>query len=77
MVEITVGTNTSRNKVVVDPDTSTPRQVLESNDVEYGSANVHMDGCSLKPGDMDKTFTLLGITEKAYLLAVVKADNAA
>ena len=76
MVSITVGNNTSREKVIVDENTTTPRQVLESKEIEYGRATVHMDGCSLKPGDMDKTFADLGVTQQAYLLAVIKADNA-
>ena len=37
---------------------------------------MHLDGSSLNPGDLDKTFQQFGITEKCFLLNVVKADNA-
>lgn len=75
MIQVTIGTNTQRTKVTVDP-TSTLRSVLDTNEVNYAVANVHMDGASLKPGDMDKTFAELGVTESCYLIAVIKQDNA-
>ena len=37
---------------------------------------MHLDGSSLGPGDLDKTFAGLGITEKCFLLNVLEADNA-
>lgn len=75
MIQVTVGTNTQRNKITVDPDT-TLRQVLEEQEVNYAVANVHLDGSALKPGDLDKSFADLGITDSCYLIAVIKADNA-
>lgn len=75
MISITLSTNTSRKTVVVAPDT-TLREILEDNEVNYAAANVHLDGGGLNPGDMDKSFSTLGITEKCYLSVVVKADNA-
>ena len=36
-----------------------------------------LDGTTLMPGDLDKSFAQFGITEKCFLLNVVKADNAA
>ncbi len=74
MIQVTIGTNTNRTKVNVDPN-RTLRSVLEENEVNYSVAAVHLDGVSLKPGDMDKTFADLGITESCYLIAVIKADN--
>ena len=74
MIQVTIGTNTSRTKVVVDPAT-TPRKVLEASNINYSTAAVHLDGASLKPGEMDKSFSDLGITENCYLIAVIKADN--
>ena len=44
--------------------------------MDYSRGTMHMDGSSLNPGDLDKTFAELGITEKCFLLNVVKADNA-
>jgi len=75
MIRVTVGTNTSRKNVVVD-ETTTLRRVLEDNDVDYSRANVNLDGASLNPGDMDKSFSDLGITENCFLIASIKQDNA-
>jgi hypothetical protein len=75
MLQVTIGTNTQRTRVLVSPDT-TVRTVLEDNNVDYSVANVHLDGASLNPGDMDRSFADLGIIESCYLIAVVKADNA-
>lgn len=36
-----------------------------------------LDGVTLQAGDLDKSFAAMGITEKCFLLNVVKADNAA
>lgn len=76
MISVTIGTNTNRVKKTVDPS-MTLRQILDENEVNYATANVCLDGCALQPGDMDKTFTQLNVTESCYLIAVVKADNAA
>ena len=75
MLKITVGTNTNRKTVMVSEDT-TLRQVLEDNGVNYSVGQTSLDGCVLQPGDMDKTFADMGVTEKAYLVCVQKMDNA-
>lgn len=75
MVTVTVGTNTTRHNVVVEPET-TLRSVLDANEINYTVAAVHLDGASLKAGDMDKSFKDLGITEKCFLIAVIKGDVA-
>lgn len=74
-IKVTVGTNTSRKSVIVDANT-TLRRVLEDNEIDYSRANVNLDGASLNPGDMDKSFTTLGITESCFLIASIKQDNA-
>ncbi len=76
MIKITVGNNVKRESVIVDENT-TLRAVLEDNGIDYTTGVMHLDGASLQPGDLDKTFAQFGITEKAFLLNVVKADNAA
>lgn len=76
MIKVVVGNNVKRDTVIVNEDTTTLRTVLEDAGIEYASGVMHMDGASLKPGDLDKTFADFGITEKCYLLNVVKADNA-
>ena len=75
MISVTIGTNTSRKRVSVPPET-TIRTILEQNDINYSVANVHLDGAPLQPGDMDKTLQDFGIEDNCHLIAVVKADNA-
>lgn len=75
MIKVVVGNNVKRETVIVSEDT-TLRTVLENAGVDYTRGVMHLDGSSLAPGDLDKTFTAMGITEKCYLLNVVKADNA-
>ena len=73
MIKVVVGNNVKRETVIVDANT-TLRTVLEDAGVEYTRGVMHMDGASLNPGDLDKTFADFGITERCYLLNVVKAD---
>ncbi|MDD3922954.1 MAG: hypothetical protein PHY39_05410 [Endomicrobiaceae bacterium] len=75
MLEITLGTNTSREKVLV-PGTTVLRDLLESHNINYSTGSLHIDATPISLGDMDKTLTELGITKKAFIIAVVKADNA-
>ena len=70
-----MGTNVERKTVIIDENT-TLRNALEDNGVDYSRGAMHLDGAPLKAGDLDKTFADFNITEKAYLLNVVKADNA-
>ena len=76
MIKVTVGNNVKRESVIVNPN-STLRAVLEQANVDYTRGVMHLDGSSLNPVDLDKTFANFGITEKCFLLNVVKADNAA
>ena len=75
MVKVTVGNNVKRESVIVDSST-TLRTVLEDAGIDYTRGIMHLDGSSLNPGDLDKTFGDFGITEKCFLLNVVKQDNA-
>ena len=75
MIKVTVGNNVKRESVIVDENT-TLRTVLEDNGIDYTSGTMHLDGSSLKPGEIDKTFADLGITEKSYVLNVGKACHA-
>lgn len=76
MIKVVTGNNVKRETRIVD-STTTLRQVLEDAGVDYTRGTMHLDGSSLNPGDLDKTFADFGITEKTYLLNVVKTDNAA
>lgn len=75
MVKVTVGNNVKRESVIVDNNT-TLRAVLEDAGIDYTRGVMHLDGSSLNPGDLDKTFEDFHIAEKCFLLNVVKADNA-
>lgn len=75
MIQVTVGNNVKRERTIVSPS-STLRSVLEEKEIDYTKGTMHLDGCSLGPGDLDKTFEDFGITDKCFLLSVVKADNA-
>lgn len=75
MIKVTVGNNLKRESVIVD-STTTLRKVLEDNGIDYTRGVMHLDGSSLQPGDLDKTFGDFGIAETCFLLNVVKADNA-
>jgi hypothetical protein len=55
----------------------TLREALEMAEIDYTAGIMNLDGSTLNPGDLDKTFADFGIREKCYLLNVVKADNAA
>lgn len=75
MIKVTVGNNIKRESVIID-EASSLRSVLESNGIDYTRGTMHLDGSTLQPGDLDKSFADFGIKEKAFLLNVVKADNA-
>lgn len=75
MIKVVVGNNVKRETAIVD-STATLRSVLEDAGIDYTKGVMHLDGSSLAPGDLDKTFANFGITEKCFLLNVVKADNA-
>ena len=76
MIKVTVGNNVDRTSMIIDANT-TLRTALEQGDIDYTRGVMHLDGSSLNPGDLDKTFADFGIAEKCFLLNVVKADNAA
>ena len=76
MINVTIGNNMSRKSVIIDENT-TLRSALEANNVDYTIGTTSLDGSTLSAGDLDKTFAHFGVTEKCYLLNVVKADNAA
>lgn len=75
MIKCTIGNNVKRESVIVDSN-KTLRAVLEDANLDYTSGTMTLDGSPLQPGDLDKTFADFGITEKTYLLQVVKCDNA-
>lgn len=77
MIKITVGNTLKREVVLKDEATTTLRSVLEEAGVDYTKGTTTLDGATLQPGSLDKTFKEFGITTTCFLLNVVKADNAA
>jgi len=75
MIKVTIGNNVKRKTEVLDANT-TLREALEDAEIDYSRGTMNLDGSSLGPGDLDKTFADFGIAEKCFLLNVVKADNA-
>jgi hypothetical protein len=75
MIKVTMGNNVKRTDEILDKNT-TLRQALEGAGIDYTTGIMNLDGSTLSPGDLEKTFADFGITEKCYLLNVVKADNA-
>jgi len=75
MIRVTIGTNTNRKAVNIDPN-RTIKSVLDEHEVNYTTGTLHLDGATLQPGEINKTFADFGITDSCYLISVVKADNA-
>lgn len=75
MIKVTIGTNTNRRSVNVDPN-RTIKSVLDEQNVNYATGILQLDGATLQPGEINKTFADFGITDSCYLISVVKADNA-
>lgn len=77
MLNVTIGNNINRKNVIIDSAT-TLRQAFELNGVDYSMGMASLDGATLAPGSLDKTFDEMGVTgERCFLLVSVKADNAA
>lgn len=75
MIKVNVGNNMKRTPVIVDENT-TLRTVLSDNRVDYSTAAPTLDGSTLEPGDLDKTFRQLGVTGECWLLCVQHKQNA-
>lgn len=75
MIKVMVGNNVDKKRIVIDENV-TLRSCLEENGIEYTRGMMHLDGATLRPGDLDKTFADFGITDKCFLLSVTKTDNA-
>ena len=75
MLRVTVGNNVKRENVTVTNQT-TLRTVLEQQGMDITRGNLTLDGATLPAGSLDRTFESFGITEKCFLMQIVKADNA-
>ena len=75
-IQVTVGNNVSRQTKIYNSETPL-RTVLEDAQIDYSRGGVHLDGSPVQAGGLDKTFADYGITDRCFLLSVVKCDNAA
>lgn len=57
MIKCTVGNNVRRSSTIVEEQT-TLREVLEANEIDYTRGTMHLDGSTLQPGDLDKSFLM-------------------
>lgn len=74
MIKVTLGTNTNRKNITVDPS-RTLKSVLDENGIDYSRGGIHLDGLSVGGEDLNKSFTDHGITEDCFLISVVKSDG--
>ena len=75
MIKVTVGNNAGRYQDIFS-ENDTLRSAFEKYDIDYSRGLNQLDGTTLQPGDLDKTFKDFGITSKCWLLSTVKTDNA-
>lgn len=76
MITIDVRTSNKRYGLhTFEETTTTPRQVFESLDVPYQSAQPMLSGTVLKSEQMDTTLAALGASNGAVLSATVKGDG--
>ena len=74
MIKVTIGTNTSRRDVTVDPS-RTLKSVLDENNIDYSRGGIHLDGLAVGGSGINKTFNDYDITEDCILVSVVKGDG--
>lgn len=75
MIKVTAGNNVTRKSHIIE-ETTVIREFLEDEGFEIGAGAWQLDGATLGPGDINKTFAEMRVTEKCFLLNVVKTDNA-
>ena len=75
MLNLTIGTNTSRKKVIVD-ETDTLRAILESNNVNINVGTIHINGEVISRDNLDCTLEELEVSDQAFIIVAAKADNA-
>lgn len=73
-VQVRIGSNTNIKTKIFTSNT-TIADAFRQADVTVGAATVYLNGCTIQPGDFNKTFEQLEVGEDAVLVAVVKQDN--
>lgn len=76
MIEVIIGTNTDRSKVII-PVGTTLKQALSDAEIDYSIGQVALDGATVQAGGLNKTFQEYGIEDKCFLVVTVKSDGGA
>lgn len=84
MIKVVCGNNLEKGTVLVNPETTSPKQVMDEISARYGISfargSMHIDGVRMEPEELEGTFADLGYTNATestvHLLNVAKADNA-
>ena len=75
MIQMTIGSNTKREKVLVDENDKV-QNILQAHGINYDRAQVHLNGTPISAGDFSKSLGSLGAEDGTILIAVTKTDNA-
>lgn len=75
MIKVISGTSLNKTELVIDA-TTTLMDAAEQAGLNVAAGGITLNGTIVSASDFNKTFADYGITEKCYLLQVVKADNA-
>lgn len=75
MVKVTVTTVDDR-QVVMAPESSTVREVLDNNGINYSHATLMIDGIILNAQTVNCTLDELKAGEECIIAVTVKMDNA-
>jgi len=75
MIKVISGTSLNKTELVLDPST-TLLEAAEQAGLNVAAGGITLNGSMVGSADFNKTFSDYGVTDKCYLLQVVKADNA-
>lgn len=75
MIKIVLGTNTYRKTIIADK-TDVVKNILIANEIDYTTTTIHLDGIPLSTTELNSTLEDLNITDTAYIVGIVKCDNA-
>ena len=76
VIKVITGNNVHKNDPIHVESDTTLRTVLEEAGIDYTKGQMNLDGATLAPGDLDKSFDDFNINNRCFLLQTVKADNA-
>lgn len=75
MIQVRIG-NTTETKTVVVEKTKTLKEAFDDNGIDYSVATIYLNGCTINPGDLNKSFEDNGIGDSCTLMAIINTKNA-